>query len=355
MRRVASWIAFWTALGLGFTTQVFLAGQRFGGAADTWWTALRANLPEWYLWGLVSLVVVRLTRRFPVDRANWRRHLTLHIGASFNLALLHLLASVMLQAVFHAAAGEPYAVLSKLVDNFTVQYHWNVVVYWGILGVAHAREYHRDREEHRLRAARLAARLAQARLQALTLELRPHFLFNALNAIAELIHEDPDAAERMVQGLGGLLRRTLETDGAQEVPLHRELDLTADYLGIERVRFQDRLHVEYDVTPEARAARVPPMLLLPLVENAVRHGLGAARRGGAGCIGIRARRVAERLELEVWDDGTGLAERKETERRGVGLDNTRQRLSQLYGDVSTLELVARDPRGVSARVTVPFR
>jgi signal transduction histidine kinase len=297
--------------------------------------------------------VVRLTRRFPIDRANWRRHLALHIGASFNLALLHLLASVLLQDLLHAAAGEPYAVLTGLVDNFTVQYHWNVVVYWGILGVAHAREYHRDREEHRLRAARLAARLAQARLQALTLELRPHFLFNALNAIAELIHEDPDAAERMVQGLGDLLRRTLETDGAQEVPLHRELDLTADYLSIERARFQDRLRVEYDVTPDARAARVPPMLLLPLVENAVRHGL--AQRGGAGCVGIRARRVGERLELEVWDDGAGLADRKETERRGIGLDNTRERLSQLYGSVSTLELVARDPRGVMARVTVPFR
>lgn len=231
MRRVWLWIAFWTVLGLGFATQVFLAEQRLGTATSTWWSALRANLPEWYLWGLVSLIVVRLTRRFPIDRTSWRRHLTIHIGASFNLALLHLFASVLLQRVFHAIAGEPYAVLSNLVDNFTVQYHWNVIVYWGILGVAHAREYHRDREEHRLRAAQLAARLAQARLQALTLELRPHFLFNALNAIAELIHEDPDAAEQMVQGLGELLRRTLETDGAQEVALERELELAADLIG----------------------------------------------------------------------------------------------------------------------------
>lgn len=352
MKRVWFWIGFWTILGLAFTTQVFLAGERFGADSTSWWTALRANLPEWYIWGLVSLVVVRLTRRFPIDRANWRRHLTLHIGTSFNLALLHLLASVLLQSLFHAAAAEPYAVLPKLVDNFTVQYHWNVVVYWGILGVAHAREYHRDREAHRLRAARLAARLAQARLQALTLELRPHFLFNALNAIAELIHEDPDGAERMVQRLGDLLRRTLETGGARDVPLERELELADGYLSVEAIRFQDRLSVDYDIAPEARAARLPAMLLLPLVENAVRHGV--ARRAGPGRVGIRARRAAGRLEVEIWDDGPGLPEPGQ-ERRGIGLANTRARLVQVYGAQHTLELVPRSPTGLTVRLTVPFR
>ncbi len=347
MKRALSWISFWTVLGLGFTTQAYLTSAN----DTTWWVAVRTGLPEWYIWGLVALVVVPLTRRFPIDRATWRRHLAIHIGASFNLALLHLIVSVLLQNALYAAAGEPYSVLAKLVDNFTVQYHWNVVVYWGILGVVHAREYHREREEHRLRAAQLEARLAEARLQALTLELRPHFLFNALNAIAELVHEDPDAAERMVQGLGELLRRTLETDGAQEVALHYELDLTAGYLEIEGVRFHDRLRVEYDVAADARVAQVPPMILLPLVENAVRHGL--ARRG-AGCVGIRARRVAERLELEVWDDGAGLGDAN-AERRGIGLTNTRERLSQLYGKASTFELVPGTPRGLVVRLGLPFR
>ena len=349
MKRALSWVSFWTALGLGFTIQVYVTGPN----AASWWTAVRTVLPEWYLWGLVSIVVVGLTRRFPIDRASWRRHLPLHVGVSFNLALLHLLASVVLQRVLAAAAGAPYDVVAQLVANFTLQYHWNVVVYWGILAVAHAREYHREREEHRVRVAELAARLAQARLQALTLELRPHFLFNALNAIAELIHKDPDTAERMVQGLGDLLRRTLETDGAQEVSLERELDLAAAYLQIEGVRFEDRLSVEYDVTPEARTARVPPMILLPLVENAVRHGL--ARAGGTGAVGIRARRVAERLELEVWDDGAGLDAPAAPDRRGIGLVNTRERLTQLYGDASRLELLGGTPRGLVVRVGLPFR
>ena len=349
MKRAFAWLSFWTALGLGFTIQVYVAGPNDA----SWWTAVRTVLPEWYLWGLVSIVALRLTQRFPIDRANWRRHLPLHLGVSFNLALLHLLASVLLQRVLPAAAVAPYDVVAQLVANFTLQYHWNVVVYWAILGVAHAREYHREREEHRLRAAELAARLAQARLQALTLELRPHFLFNALNAIAELIHEDPNTAERMVQGLGDLLRRTLETDGAQEVSLERELDLAAAYLEIEGVRFQDRLQVEYDVTPEASTARVPPMILLPLVENAVRHGL--ARAGGTGRVGIRARRVAERLELEVWDDGAGLDAPAASERRGIGLVNTRERLAQLYGAASRLELLGGTPRGMIVRVGLPFR
>jgi len=352
MKRLLAWAGFWTILGFAFSTQVYLAEQRFGAAAG-WWSAVRANLPEWYLWGIVSVVVVQLTRRFPVGRHGWRRYLPLHVGASLNLAFLHLIASVLIQAAFAAASGESYPVLTKLVDNFTVQYHWNVVVYWAILGVAHAREYHRDREAHRLRAARLETRLAQARLQALTLELRPHFLFNALNTVAELIHEDPDAAERMVQRLGDLLRRTLETDGAREVPLARELALTRDYLSVEAVRFHDRLRVDYDVALDAESGRVPAMLLLPLVENAVRHGLAQRMEGGR--VGIRARRAADRLELEIWDDGPGMTDLGMKAREGIGLANTRARLEQMYGDASGLELVPRSPSGLIVRVVLPFR
>jgi signal transduction histidine kinase len=342
------WIGFWTILGLGFTTQVYLAERRFGAEAPTWWVALVANLPEWYLWGLVSVLVVSLVRRFPVDRHGWRRHFPPHVGVSFNIAFLHLIAAVLIQS---AVSADGSSVLSRLVDNFSVQYHWNVVVYWAILGVVHAREYHRDREAHRLRAARLEARLAQARLQALTLELRPHFLFNALNAIAELIHESPDAAEEMVQRLGRLLRRTLEADGAREVPLARELELADGYLRVEAIRFQDRLTVDVDVPAETRCATVPTMILLPLVENAVRHGV--ARRAGPGRVGIRARRAADRLELEIWDDGPGLG--PELQREGIGLANTRARLANMYGPGSGLELAQREPTGLVVRVVLPFR
>ncbi|MGE5744284.1 MAG: sensor histidine kinase, partial [Gemmatimonadota bacterium] len=191
-------------------------------------------------------------------------------------------------------------------------------------------------------------------LQALAMQLRPHFLFNTLNAIAELIHEDPDAAERMVGRLADLLRRTLETDGSAEVPLATELELVDRYLDIQAVRFQDRLRVRWEVAGDVRAAWVPAMILLPLVENAVRHGVSA--RPGPGEVGIRARREADTLRLEVWDDGPGLdPSAQRAPRRGIGLANTQARLAQLYGATHRFELVDGAPTGLVVRVSLPFR
>jgi two-component sensor histidine kinase len=339
------WLASWTLLGVGFATLLYLAERRFTGRSFPWLDLVRTSLPDWWVWGVFALLVVRLTQRVPIARMSWGFHFGFHVAVSLLLAFAHLAVVFSLR---WALRGVP---LSAFLDTFAGSLLWNVVVYWAIVAVAHARAYYRDREAHRLRAAQLETQLAQARLQALTLELRPHFLFNALNAITELIHEDPDAAERMVQRLGELLRRTLETDGAREVALAQELELAEGYLSVERVRFGDRLQVRYDVAPDARGARVPAMILLPLVENAVRHGL--SRNAAAGCVGIRARRVAGRLELEVWDDGPGLGEGAGT-RRGIGLVNTRERLTQLYGAESTLELVPGSPRGLVARLGLPF-
>jgi LytS/YehU family sensor histidine kinase len=313
---------------------------------------LRAELPDWYLWGLLALVVRALARRFRIDRENWERAVPIHLGSSLTLAFVHLVLATAIQAVLRGA--EPYPFLPKLVDNFAASYHWNLLIYWAIVALVHARDYARDAQEHRLRAAELETGVAQARLQALTLQLRPHFLFNTLNAIAELIHEDPDAAERMVGRLADLLRRTLEADGSAEVPLATELDLVDRYLDIQSVRFQDRLRVRWDVAHDARAAHVPAMILLPLVENAVRHGLSA--RLGPGEVGIRARREADMLRLEVWDDGPGLdaAARRGT-RRGIGLANTQARLTQLYGAAHRFELMDGAATGLVVRMSLPFR
>jgi signal transduction histidine kinase len=348
------WVGFWTLLGLAFATQLYLSERRLSEHALRWWEAVRTSLPDWYVWGVFALVIARLTQRLPITRVSWGFDFAFHVAASLLVALGHLAIAVPLQWALRAMVGQPYPLMTKFVDNFAGSYLWNVVVYWGILAGAHAREYHKDREAHRLRAARLEAKLAQAKLQALTLELRPHFLFNALNTLAELIHEDPDAAERMVQRLGELLRRTLETDGAREVPLERELALAEGYLSVEAVRFQDRLVVDYDVAADTRAGSVPAMILLPLIENAVRHGLARRADGGRGRVGIRARRAADRLELEIWDDGPGLAEGGEG-RQGIGLANTRARLEHLYGTTSTLELLSRQPTGVTVKLVLPFR
>jgi len=351
-RRALGWLGFWTLLGLVFSTQLFLAEQRFSTDPSSWGQALRSELPEWYLWGILALLVRALTRRFRIDRANWERAVPIHFGAGLTLAFLHLVLATALQAVLRGPASHPF--LLKLIDNFAVSYHWNLLIYWAIVALVHARDYARDAQEHRLRAAQLEASVAEARLAALTLQLRPHFLFNTLNAIAELIHEDPAAAERMVGRLADLLRRTLETDGAPEVPLATELELVDRYLDIQTVRFQDRLRVRWEVDGDVRGARVPAMILLPLVENAVRHGVAA--RPGPGEVGIRARRDAATLRLEVWDDGPGLGDEAPAgPRRGIGLANTRARLAQLYGAAHQLELSDDPLGGLVVRLSLPFR
>lgn len=350
------WIGFWTLLGLVFATQLYLAERRLAERPYTWWESVRADLPDWYLWGLFALVVSRLAQRVPIDRVTWGFHFAFHVAASLLVALAHLAVAVPLQWALRALAGEPYPILSKFLDNFAVFYLWNVVVYWAILAVVHTGEYRRTIRQRDLRAAELEASVAEARLQALALQLKPHFLFNTLNAIAELIHEAPDAAERMVGRLADLLRQTLETDGAAEVPLATELELVDRYLDIEAVRFQDRLQIRWEVAGDTRSAGVPAMILLPLVENAVRHGVSA--RPGPGVVGIRARRDADTLHLEVWDDGPGLdgtARGAVPAGRGIGLANTRARLTQLYGTSHRVELLDRVPGGLVVRVSLPYR
>jgi sensor histidine kinase YesM len=338
------YFALWTLLGLVFATQLFLAEQRFSPHPSTWWQALRSELPDWYLWGLLALIVRALARRFRIDRGNWERAVPIHFGSSLTLGFLHLVLSTAIQALLRG--NEPYPFLPKLVDNFAASYHWNLLIYWAIVALVHARDYARDAQEHRARAT-------EARLQALTLQLRPHFLFNTLNAIAELIHEDPDAAERMVGRLADLLRRTLETDGSAEVPLATELELVNRYLEIEAVRFQDRLRVRWEIASETTGAGVPAMILLPLVENAVRHGVAA--RPGPGQVGIRTRRDDGTLRVEIWDDGPGLDEdASRAPGRGIGLANTRARLLQLYGAAHRLELVDGSPMGLVVRLSLPF-
>ena len=154
------WLGFWTLLGLVSAVQLFFSEQRLALHPYAWWQALATMLPAWYLWGLLSFVVASLGRRFRVDRANFGRHFFIHLGASLDLALLQLMAAVGVQDLLHAAAGEPFAFAQKLVDNFTLFYHWNVLIYWAILAVVHARDYHRDLEERRAALATLEQRLA---------------------------------------------------------------------------------------------------------------------------------------------------------------------------------------------------
>jgi sensor histidine kinase YesM len=231
-------------------------------------------------------------------------------------------------------------------------FHVLLLVYAAIAGCAHAIDLYRKYRRRELEATRLQARLAHARLDALRAQLQPHFLFNTLNTVANLVRKgDRDGAVRTIAGLSDLLRLVLDGSHDDEVPLRAEVDFARRYLGLEQARFADRLVVEVDVSPDTEGALVPNLLLQPIVENAVRHGI--ARRPGAGRIRIEAARVEEHLVVRVTDDGPGPG--NGTEGRGLGLGNTRQRLEELYGDAQHLELRAAEDGGAVVEIVLPFR
>jgi len=223
-------------------------------------------------------------------------------------------------------------------------------IYLALVSIAHAFCFYRRARERELRSLGLEAGLAKARLEALRMQLQPHFLFNSLNAIAELVHRDAEAADAMLVALGDLLRLTLETSGEQELPLRRELEFVERYLAIEKVRLGGRLRVEFDIAPETREALVPVFLLQPLVENAVRHGLEPKAPGGT--LTIRAALEGSALHLSISDNGIGLpADRPLTE--GIGHANTRARLAEIHGSAANMTLRNKD--GVTVEITLPFQ
>ncbi|MDQ3323690.1 MAG: histidine kinase [Acidobacteriota bacterium] len=221
------------------------------------------------------------------------------------------------------------------------------MTYAAIVGISHAAFYYRRYHER-------SAQLARAHLQTLQMQLQPHFLFNTLNTISELVHRDPQAADRTIARLGDLLRLALETEHLPEVSLRQELEFLGKYLEIEKTRFHDRLTVDFAVEAETLDACLPSMILQPLLENALRHGI--ATRPGAGIIGIRAERFDGMLQLKISDNGGGIADAGAGNlREGIGLSNTRARLRQLYGTRQTLILHNSESGGLEVILQIPFR
>jgi len=230
-------------------------------------------------------------------------------------------------------------------------WHFNLLIYWVIVAVSHAFDYYRKYREQEMRALELEKRLAQAKLQALQMQLNPHFLFNTLHSISSLMHKDVEAADKMIMRLSDLLRAALEGAETHEVSLREELNLLQLYLAIEQIRFGSRLTVKMDVASDTLDAQVPNLILQPLVENAIRHGIEPRAR--PGIIELRARRENGVLALVVSDDGASLKENGAI-KEGIGLSNTRARLRELYGTAQRFELVRGPQGGVRVEISVPF-
>ncbi len=346
-------LAGYTVLVLVYTAQLSVYRASRGepsGFGDTF----VVGAVEWYSWALLTPFILAVARRVRATGRPWPVQLALHLLPGLLFAVAHMALHAVLRQVLLAPVGGWPATWTYFTYMLSKTTDFDLLIYLSVVGLDAAVRYSRQVREEAVRASQLEAQLAQAQLHLLRSQLRPHFLFNTLHAISALMHRDVEAADRMVGQLSELLRASLERDGRHEVPLSEELDLLAPYLDIERTRFSDRLHVEVDVAPEARDALVPPLLLQPLVENAIRHGI--APRRGPGRVWVRAVRSGERLSVEVRDDGVGPpSSGLEGLREGIGLGSTRARLERLHGAAHSMTLAANAPRGFSVSLSLPYR
>ncbi|MBX3155484.1 MAG: histidine kinase [Deltaproteobacteria bacterium] len=312
------------------------------------------RVPEWQVWAAATPVIFALARRFPVWKAPW-------VSVPLHLALCAAVNGC--DVIVHFYCGrligqEPYVVVDAmdLVPWMLLKTaFFELLVYAAVLVAEQALAYQRRYREAALRQTQLEARLAEAQLDALKMQLHPHFLFNTINAITVLMRKGESAAAiRMLNGMSELLRRSLTSLQVEMVALDEELDFIRRYLDIETTRFPDRLRVSIDVDEAARAARVPSLILQPIVENAIEHGI--VPRVDGGTITIRARIVSSdgaRLRIEVRDDGAGLRDVARPKGHGVGLSNVRKRLAQLYPDDHRFTLEPGAPTGAGAVLEIP--
>jgi signal transduction histidine kinase len=345
---------FWTCLGLFNVTQGYV--QRYQtGEPIVWSEILVTAFVDWWLWAALTPLLLYLARRFPLEPPAWRRHLLVHAAVSAAAALV-MAASVaaalnLAGCADYRAKSYPNLFRMLLLGPNLLPFLW---VYWAVIGVAHAWRYHEKYRERELQAAELKGQLAQSQLQLLKMQLQPHFLFNTLHTISALMHKDVELADEMMVQFADLLRITLDDAQAHEVPLRQELEFVTTYLKIEQARLGSRLNVRLDIDPQTRDALVPNLLLQPLVENAIRHGIAPRVQGGR--LVIRAHRTGALLEVRIEDDGPGLAgDFPARARTGLGLANTRARLQGLYGAAHQFDLSGRPEGGAVAALTIPFR
>ena len=364
LRKIRPWAFYflaWTLVGLIYFAQNVT--RRFYWEDPNPWQDLRYWSANIYISALLTPLIVWAGRRWPLDRQHLARLIGLHLLLSLAWALLKL----SLEATFHLTWNEfsplrpPVTLQSEVTLLFIFGFHTSVVAYWVVLSIQTAfRNYARFQERAQaalrsdLRASQLETQVAQARLGALKAQLQPHFLFNTLNAIVVLVRQQKGRqAEETLARFSDLLRAVLADMETQEVTLARELEYLKLYLSIEQVRFSDRLRVDIEVDPELLDAAVPHMGLQPLVENAIKHGVGS--RATPGVITIRAERCGDALHVIVRDDGAGFRvaegpQAAEKSGMGLGLTNTRARLRQLYGEAAQLR--AENAPGGGAQVTM---
>lgn len=344
----------WLFIGVVFTLQGYFTSYRSERPVrlvDSLYLQMTWSL----VWALATPLVLLAASRLPIERNNWLRSVLLHIPICLVMSVLvTALGRVIIWLNFSYRVGRPLTYES--VENFVVaNFSEGIGIYLLIAVTSYAFSFYRQYRQGQIRTLQLEAQLSQAQLHALKMQLHPHFLFNTLHSISALLNKNPQSARKMITRLGDFLRLTLENSGAQEVTLQKEIEFLSCYLEIERIRFQDRLETRIDIDEETLDAKVPNLILQPIVENAIRHGI--APRSTPGLIEIEAKQQGTKLRIQVRDNGPGISEHRTSENvftKGLGLTNTGTRLEQLYGMAHLFDLRNNPEGGLVVTLEIPF-
>ena len=346
--RVALAAVAWTILGCVFALPDLANGTDRRHA-------LLLSLTLWWSWGVVTPLILWADRKIPVSRKELGRRVLAHFLPSLLVTSVYVYLLGAVRAAFGIGEWNVLPGIRVLVDSLRGLFLWNWLIYWLILGAWQAHHYYDHYVASELRLERLERNFSEARLNALRMQLEPHFLFNALNTISSQVERDPKLARGMIEHLGDLLRLSLESKDRQEIPLAEEMAFLEHYLAIQKIRFGDNLRIETQISPEVKYASVPSLFVQPLVENAIRHGI--SRRASGGTVIVSAHQVGNRLDIRVLDDGVGLPAGWTLENSGgVGLSVTRQRVAGLYPDGETCFAVNRRASGgTEVEISLPLR
>ena len=350
-------VAVWAVLGVIYAGPIYLE-VRSEGMDHAAWRVFSWGILTWLAWAPLTPAMVWIARRFSLIGGAWKTGLLAHLPAFLFVSALHSAAATAITLTvkpFDNMGSSPMEFWPRFLSRMLGSFGSDLLVYGAVIGICYALDYHRKYREREFLATRLEAQLAQAQLESLRMQLHPHFLFNTLNSIVGLVRDQKNqAAVNMLVGLSDLLRHTLEHSARQEVELREELNFIKLYLSIQEMRFSDRLQIKFDIDPATTKALVPNLILQPLTENALRHGI--ARSAASGLVGVSSAVVDGHLRLTVYDDGAGLPDDWQLKgSAGIGLANTAARLQQLYDDNHQFDISNREGGGVEVVIVMPLR
>lgn len=346
-------LAVWSVIAFISATMLYVKMQA-GGEEVSWWTLFAVKLVIWLFWGALTPFIFYTGKRFRVDRKTRFLGLLYHLPASIVLVSLNIFLYALIVIVINDPSWS--VDMSSLMGTFALllvnQFEWYFLIYWAIIIVGYAFEYYQKMKQNEIDSLQLESRLIKAQLQALKMQLHPHFLFNTLNTIsAQIRFDEKRAAISMLAGLSDLLRRTLQQRDKQLLPLHEEIAFIKQYLDIEQIRFKQNLDLHISIEPATEKIEVPGFLLQPLVENAIYHGL--TKKIGAQVLEISTRFAGQKLVIEIYNEGPALPANFDPGLSGgIGLSSTIERLQQLYSKGHEFELF-NDRDGVRCRIVIP--